>query len=497
MFDKTKDTPYFPGFQAYFVGRPNVSRKESLKRETEKIKATQMMEFRMLFTPFLPTSIFSSSFGKKFTRNRVYTLEVLFFGFLNQVILNGMSCCESVTRIQTWMISKGQKPPSSATGAYCKAKKKISLSFINKIFTHTVEKLRSMESENQLWHGRVVKVVDGSGLSMPDTKENQKVYPQNGAMEKGCGFPQLNIVALFSLFSGALLGYETGDKHRSENRLWKKLSNLLNPGDVVLGDRGYYSYANTASLFSRKIDSVVRLCTGRPGDLVKLKSLGQGDRLCVWHKPKSNSSSLWSKDELMAMPSSILVRVVEAPLIRKGFRTQKLTILTTLLDEIEFSAEELAKLYFKRWAIELRFKDIKTTMGMDILKSKTPRQVQKEIAMFAIGYNLIRGMMMDAAKRCCKEIDEISFAGARHQLSQWTWLFLASNGSISEIRILLDKFYHSITCRKVPDRPGRNEPRAKKRRPKNYRLMNKPRKKMVVDSHRNNPKRKNAFNSLK
>lgn len=496
MSSKKEFTPFFPAFQPYFLGRPNISCKERLKREVQKIRSNQITEFRELFSSYIPSSKFSSSFGKHFTRSRVYTLEVVFWGFLNQIFSSGSSCSEIVKKIQSWKQNNGDIVPSSATGAYCRAKKKVSFTFIKHIFKHTINILEKQETKDMLWNKRVVKVVDGTGLSMPDTKANQKKYPQNGAMSKGCGFPQLNMVALFSLASGVLLGYESGDKHCNEKALWKKLWSLLNSNDVVLGDRGYYSYMNIASLLNKKVDSVIRLCSGRPGKFKKLKVIGLGDSLCALQKPK-NKSKLCSKSEWDILSDNIVVRIIKVPLIRKGFRSENIIIVTTLLDHNRYSADDIAKLYFKRWAVEMRFKDIKTTMGMDILSSKTPNQIKKEIAMFAIAYNLIRGLMINAAKHCKTTIDKISFAGALQQLNQWLWLFFNKGLSIGKRRQLLYDFYFSIIQKSIPDRPGRNEPRVKKRRAKNFNLMNKPRKQMIVTYHRNDSNHKNAFFSLK
>ena len=221
MSSKTENTPYFPEMQAFFRGRPNLSQNKLKKRLLEKLKQDAFAGLKQLVSNIIPSSMLKSTSNKAFSRNRVYNIEVTFFGFLNEVILNTSSCSLIVKKIQSWRISQGLKPQSSATGAYVKAKKKLDLSFLKNIFNHTASQLINKETSDHKWLNLNVKVVDGTGLSMPDTKKNQKAYPQNGAMKKGCGFPQLNMTALFSLGSGALLGYEIGNKHNNENRLWK------------------------------------------------------------------------------------------------------------------------------------------------------------------------------------------------------------------------------------------------------------------------------------
>ena len=248
MSNNKENTPLLPGFQALFKGRPNISQNELIKRRISKIQQYQIKEFRQLFSECIPGRLFSTSYGKNFSRSRIYPLEITFWAFLNQILLNNTSCSEIVKKVQAWRIYRKLPAQSSATGAYCQAKKKLSLSFLNMIFKNTIKVLSTKEKDSDFWCGRIVKVMDGTCLSMPDTKENQKIYPQNGEMKPGCGFPQLNMVAIFSLATGALLGYAKGNKHSGENRLWKKLFGLLKKDDIVLGDRVYLSHMNIAIL---------------------------------------------------------------------------------------------------------------------------------------------------------------------------------------------------------------------------------------------------------
>jgi len=452
MSNRNESTPYFPGFQVFFKGRPNISQNELIKRKIKEIKSRDITVFQKLFANYLPSFKFTSHCKKHFTRNRVYNLEVIFYGFLNQIFINSSSCSEIVKKIQVWMISVGKKPPSSATGAYCKAKKKLSLSFIKDIYNHTVQQLLKNETTDKTWLNRSVKVLDGTGLSMPDTKENQKMYPQNKSMTPGCGFPHLNMVALFSLATGSLLGYKIGNKHNHESSLWKKLWHILKPHDIILADRGFFSYASIASLLMKNIDSVVRL-RGKMKRFAKIRVLGKNDAVYSFKKAPTRSV-LYSKDEWGRIPDYITVRVVRIPVTRTGFRSQEFIIVTTLLDHTIYTPEALGELYFRRWTVELNLRDIKTTMGMDILKSKTPRQIEKEVVMFAIGYNLIRSLILNSSSQTGNNISKISFAGTVQQLNQWLCLFTAPDLSLYDFRQLLYQFYNAIAQHGIPDRPG-------------------------------------------
>jgi hypothetical protein len=488
-----KYTPSLPGMQSFFLGRKRLSSKEKMERKISEIRKKQLPEFRQLFSSYIPVGLFSSC-SNPAGRNRIFNLEITFWAFLNQVLTPGTSCSDIVKKVQTWMLRSKKTIPSSNTSAYCQARKRLPFDLLEDIFKYTADVLENKFALNSLWHGRHVKVIDGSGLSMPDTPENQKLYPQNGAMKPGCGFPQISFAGLFSLSNGALLNWKTGNRFVNENVLFRQMWSTLKKGDLILGDRAYCTYTNIASLIELGVDSVFRLHHARKINWRQGIRLGKKDKIFIWKRPVF--SKTLSNEERKKLPEEIKVRVLELPVIRKGFRTKKITIATTLLNAEKYTADELAKLYFQRWAIELFLRDIKTSMGMDILTSLTPEQIQKEITMHTISYNVLRGFMQDAAEMYNIPIDRISFKGTAQQLNQWIWVFLNEEYSMSDFRRIMKEFYEKIVDRTVSKRPGRSEPRAKKRRPKNYNLLNKPRGEMVVSCHRNNTNRKNAFYAL-
>lgn len=480
-----KYNPIFPEMQSVFIGRKNISSKKLIKRKIDSIRSQQIWEFRQLFSNWIPGKLLDGS-----ARNRIYNLEVIFWAFLNQIFMQGTSCSEIVRKVQSWMLFKGRKQPSSNTSAYCQVRKRLPLELLKKINNHIIKVSSSSKNNDWLWKSREVKVVDGTGISMPDTLQNQKSYPQSSQMKTGCGFPQIKLTGVFSLACGTMLGYAYGKLNKSENTLWKKLWKLLKPNDIVLGDRGFSSYANIATLLQRKIDSVLRLHQGREKGLKGKRK----DYITTWKRPPK--SKTWSASEWNKLPESLRIRIIEAPLLRKGFRTQKVYICTSLLDAEKYPAQDIAELYFKRWQIELFFRDIKTTMNMNILRSKSPRMIKKELLMHSIAYNLLRGMMQEAAEMYKVAVNRISFKATVQQFNQWLWLFMSPGLSLKKLRDLKADFYEKLIQKLIPERPGRNEPRAQKRRPKNYNLLTKPRHEMVIDCHRNRPERKNAFFAL-
>jgi len=406
-------------------------------------------------------------------------MSVTFWAFLAQVMSPGSPCREIVRKVQAWHATRKLPIPSSSTGAYCQARSRLPIESLRRIQSHTATELQRGIRSDQLWLGRHVKVVDGTGVSMPDTPENQEIWPQSSNQTKGCGFPVAKLVGCFCLSSGALLDLGEGNQHIHESQLFRRQFGLFNQGDVVLTDRGFCSYSSIAELLALGVDTVMRIHHKRPIDFRKGKGLGPKDRLVTWTKPRCRPRGI-SKHLWDAIPKSLTLRMLHIQIEVPGFRTESIVVVTTLTDPILYPAEELAKLYFRRWSVELFFRDIKITLGMDVLRCRTPEMVRKEIALHVIAYNLLRGLMQQAAALYEVDLSRISFKGSVDALRQWTDMFNASHSKPKEQRRLFDHLLKIIAEDAVPYRPERSEPRVRKRRPKNYRLMTRPR-------HQNTP----------
>jgi len=317
---------------------------------------------------------------------------------------------------------------------------------------------------------------------LPDTEKNQRAYPQPTGQKPGCGFPVLKLVGIFSLSTGALLDYVKGNQHHHELRLLWRLLDQFKPGDLAVADRGFCSYVLLALLLLRKVPSVFRLHEARPSDLRRGQRLGKCDRLLTWRKPFQRPSwlpqSWWKK-----IPAQLTVRVLRFKLGRRGYRPQAVTLVTTLLDARTYTAQEIAELYVQRWKIELWFRDIKTSMGMEVLRCKSPRMVHKELEMFFIAYNLIRALMVQSAVINDVALERMSFKGTVDSVRQFS-LALAQARSKRKQNQLIAQLLEVIARDRVPDRPGRREPRAVKRRPKPFQLLNRPRHLMKEIRHR-------------
>ncbi len=349
----------------------------------------------------------------------------MFWLFLAQVLSADPSCRGILRKFLGWMALRGRSA-SSRTAGYCKGRSRLSQGPLEEAHRRLAGKIRSAHLHERLWFGRPVKVVDGSGLSMPDTSSLQRLYPQPKGAQPGCSFPVMRVVALFCLGTGVLIEMAKGSLHVGERELFRSLWDLLQPGDIVLADRGFCGYAEFFFLQQRSVDCVMRAQTHRTVGRIPLKSLGPGDLLVLWLKskpgPRWPDKALWN-----ALPEAIRLREIAFRVGVKGFRVQAISVVTTLLDPVAFPAEAFADLYRRRWQAELFLRHIKTTMGMDLLRCKSPAMVHKELTMHLIAYNLVRLTMLEAASARAMPPERISFKGTLATLREWSHLFLGAS----------------------------------------------------------------------
>jgi hypothetical protein len=406
-------------------------------------------------------------------RKRLFCPIVTIWTWVCQVLSKDKSCKNAVSNVVSHLSSSGVEPPSTRTGAYCKARKRLKESVLAFLFRLTGKHLH--EPNPELWCGRRVIIADGSTVTMDDTQTNQEQYPQPGSQAEGCGFPMANIVALFCLKTGALLEAVIGALSTHELNLFRSLYERLQPDDVLLGDRLYGSYADICLLQSRGVDCVFRMHQSRKTDFRRGKILGIYDHVVEWIKPKACPPGL---DPLLfaQLPESIKVREVRYLIETKGFRTQKVTLVTTLLDAELYSKEALAELYHMRWSIEIDLRHLKTTMRMEHLSSKTPQMARKEFYMHLLAYNLIRTIMSQSVTEHDVKALELSFQATIQHHSNFRHALASADAQ--ERKRLYNVLLYLVSKERLLIRPGRVEPRLKKKRPKSYGWLQQPRKKL-------------------
>lgn len=405
-------------------------------------------------------------------RGWVYTPAVTVWVFLSQCLSPDHSCREAVARLIAWRVARGKKPCSAETGAYCTARADLPEEACQQLVRETGKGVEAESPQAWLWHGRHVRVLDGSTVTMPDTAANQTEYPQAKTQKPGCGFPIARIVVVFSLSVGTVIDAAIGQykgKQTGENSLFRTLHDVLDSGDVVLADRCFSGWFDIALLFQRGIDIVVRKHQLRATDFRTGRRLGQGDHLVRWSRPLRPE---WMTAEQHAtMPAELELREVRIRVQQKGFRTKSLVVVTTLIDADEYPAEEIATLYRQRWQAELHLRSLKTVLQMEHLRCKRPDRVRNEFRMHLVAYNLIRRVMAVTAFESGASPWEISFKGTLQTLSNLLPLLATKQSTDAWCEALLQ----AVGTHIVGNRPDRYEPRRIKRRPKPHQLMQKPR----------------------
>lgn len=387
--------------------------------------------------------------------------------FLVQV-LHGNTACAHTVRLANLNCS---------AEAYCQARARLPLSAYQRLLEDTSQAARRT-CRLPLWHGHRTFLVDGSSFSMPDTPALQAYFGQSGAQQSGCGFPTAHWLTLFDARSGLLVKQLAAPLRTHDMADVSTLHPELRPGDVLVGDTAFASYAHLALLSQRKLYGVFRVhqrqlisfrkdrrLSGKlpKGTVAKfatgrlIRKLGKYDQLVEYRKPAQRPA--WISAEAYAqLPDKLVVREVRYHTKLKGGRTRIVTLVTTLLDAEAYPADELAALYGCRWRVETYLSYLKTSMGMDVLRCRTVEGVLKEMTVYAIVYNLVRLVMVKAAGDQKTPLHSVSFTDALRWLSQ----------ACQRLAPL-----HLVT---IPQRPHRVEPRARKRRPKQFDLMRKPRR---------------------
>ena len=460
------------------------------------LRQSTLSELSFVFGALVPIDVLSPKKEGEHSRVRVYSNNVTFWGFLHQVLSPSTSCREVVRKVQSFCSQKELPLPSSNDAAYCKARAKLDDKDLEKIHSKVCEKVQQRVIDDQCWKGRNVRVLDGTGITLPDTPKNQAAFPQPSVQRKGCGFPVMKVVACFCLASGALLKWVETELKRHESRILKEFIGFFNLGDVVLTDRGFSSYGNLACLFNAGVDAVMRVHQMKKLDYSEGKKLGPLDRLVTWIKPKVCPKS-WDKDHWNSLPDVLELRIVRICIEVKGFRVRQYDLVTTLLDAEVYSSDDLAELYFRRWAVELFFRHIKTTMGMEMLRCKTPEMIRKELRMFIIAHNLIRALMQEAAALYECDLTRMSFKGTADTLRQFSYAINATKDSPKNRNRILDEMLLVIASEKVPLRENRSEPRAVKKRPKPFPRLTKHRSIYVVPKSRKNKGKRKAKTPVK
>ena len=412
-------------------------------------------------------------------RHSFWSPQMTVITFLLQVLDGAKTLRSAVAILLTHLAATGRHSlPSADPTAYCQARRRLPTTVVRALLAKVNAHLQEMlDQTGATFLGHRVWVVDGSNCSMPDTPELQNAFPQPPGQKPGCGFPIVQFVAVFYWATGAVLDVAIDTIVPHELTLFRRLWHHFNTGDVVLADRAYGSYVDLARLLEKGVYGVFRLHQRRKTDFRRGRCLGPDDRLQIWTKPACWLKSMGiSPEAFEQLPETLTVRVIRIRRVPKGFRSRTVYVATTLTDPVTYPAGQIAALYRDRWTVELNLRAMKTSLGMEVLRGQSYDVVVKEIVMHLLAYNLIRVIMWQAARRHGRNLHRLSFAGTLHRLREvLPILIFRTSGQRSSPATLIDCLLEWIAEDIVPHRPNRYEPRRRKRRPKQYSLLQKPR----------------------
>jgi len=439
----------------------------------------------------LPADLLEKPRSGAHSRDRIFSLTRTFWCWIWQIFQANTSCREVVRQLQALLGLLERPPIDEDCSAYCQARASLSLDLLDKAFGASAASAQKKAPPSTLLQGRPIKFVDASTLRLEDTPKNRAEFPPSANQFSRPGFPTLKLLVLFGLASGSVLARATANLKVAETRLLLSLREHLQPGDILGGDRAYGLYVMLHWVSSLGADLLARLnARSRRVDFRRaMKKLGPRDALFLWHKP-AVPSKLLSDQEWAQVPETMIVRVIAIRVQRSGFRTRHLTLVTTLLDPDIYPAVEILAAFLKRWRLEMCLDDLKTTLGMEQLKCRTPKLVHKELLVFLTAHNLLRWIMVQAAQAGQVDLERISFTGTLDAFRQWSVALaqVRGPGKLSKQKRLWREFLRILAADLVPERPGRQEPRAVKKRSK-YPRLTKPRHAYVERWSRNKRRR--------
>ena len=454
-------TPDFPDWAGNFAS------------QVQRLRTTlspSLHQFELLFSLWIPSWRLAQQDQGPHSRSRFWNLRLTFWTFLWQIAQAGASCREAIRQAQARCRNSGQCPPPDENSPYCQARAALPIERLQEIHDGLVADADAAIAAKDLWCGHRVTCVDGSTVTAPDTPHNQKAYPQQSVQKPGCGYPILRLLAFLSLTTGLLTAWAVGHWRQSEVALLQSLWDCLRAGDVLLGDRGFCNWGILAECLQRNLHGVFRVKGKLRRDFRRGRRLSRDERSVCWKKPILRGVT-FTPQQWAALPDQLVLRLVRCRLELPGFRTKQVILVTTLLDSVGYPPEALSQLYYRRWAMELTLRNIKITLQMDHLSCKTPENLDREIRLHFLVHNLVRRLMLEAARCHHVPVERVSFAGSLAAARRYSEALLQARSEARRAE-LREELFRVLATDLVPDRPGRREPRAVKCRPKPYpRLM--------------------------
>jgi len=424
-----------------------------------------------LFETVVPLESFADIPSKY---NGKINVPTTIWAWISQVYDENGSCQAALSRIQTWLseASDNKIQISSNTSAYCQSRKALPDEAIDIALDCSLDYVNKLLSTSKLWRGLQLKAIDGTSTKLSDTEANQEKYPQPEQQAEGCGFPVMGIGGVINLSTGCIEGLQFGAFTDHDLAHAHQLVDLFSENDLVLADRAYNSYGFVGQLLGKCAHSVMRLNQSR-ADRKNLwnrgKRLGENQRLVTWVKPAKKSECM-TQDEWDQLPSTLEIRYIRVKAESRDQKMRYIYIATTLLDHEEYPITEICELYQKRWDIEVKFRDIKSTLGFDMCNAKTPEMAEKTMKIVMLAYNLIKCLQVASIKGSSILLDSVSFKQTVDLVKAQSPLFIGNKRRFKKKNSLRERLRKLIKKAILPKRKRPTEPRVTKTRLK-YDLM--------------------------
>lgn len=471
-----KNQPFITGFPTHFFGKKCRSLQDAIRDKRRRLQESSIGTYALQFGHILCAETLQKLSTSKRVRN--YCNVTVFWAWLAQILETNASCSKAVSLVQAWCDEAGLPKPSGDTGCYCVARGRLNIKFLRAVRVLINSYLNRRITEEDKYRGHVIKSVDGSSVLLDDTDENQQLYPQSSNQQPGCGFPQMAMMGVLNHAHGGWEDFAVAAQQRHDAPIFHKVMHCFEKGDIVCGDRAFCTYEIISTLLDRGADALMRLHPARAKnlDLRRGEKLGTNQRQVVWTKPiQQSKGSTLSSEQWAALPAQITMRLIWFTYRDRSGKQKRMILASTLMDTVNYPWEELAELYMNRWDIELRLRDVKTTMQMEHFRVKTPEMAHKTLEMVIIAYNLVKIVAQEAALASGTPVRLVSFKGALDSIVSYSSRYMGHQ-THPQVRLKIwASMIESVSSKTITLRPNRHEPRAVKKRKKSFVYMVRPR----------------------
>jgi hypothetical protein len=472
----TKKQPFLPGFPTTICGRIRRRLQDVIAARRKDLQGSSIASYALQFSSILPADFLDEQSGSQ--RKRHYCNVNIFWAWLAQILEANASCSKAVSLVQAWCADANLPPPPADTGAYCKARKRVKAAFLRVLRGRVNAHLAARVRPEDKYEGLVVKSIDGSSVQLEDTPENQARFPQPASQKPGCGFPVMGVMGVLNHSHGGWEDFATCTESAHDAPVAHQLLHNFGEGDLACADRAFCTYEFISLLLGQGAHSLMRLHQARHRvlDFRCGRKIGKNQRLVTWTKPAQQpAKSRLSEAAWEQLPETLEIRLIRFEFRDREGKKRRMVLATTLLDAGRHGWEELAAIYAQRWDIELRLRDVKTTLGMERFKVKTPEMAHKTLEMMIVAYNLVKATCQEAAQEAGEDLRMVSFKGALDTIVAHTTRYRGRQRQPNKIVEIWREMIAIVSDKLIDLRPGRHEPRAIKRRPKPFSYLTCPR----------------------